>query len=156
MGNPGPGWGLAPAGLVIPLRTITNLTTEASENSASPRRSTQAWVNYALGVVVFALGIVLMLLAFAWGYRVFQSVDEQMSEVQVASAVETPASNNPGEAADSTPPVVRAEPPQGPTLVQVILGIVIKLVTLLILAGIGGMIASRGAHLAGAGARAGG
>ncbi len=132
---------------------IANLTTEAPENSVSTRRSTPGWVNYGLGLVVFALGIVLMLLAFSWGYQVFKSVDDQMSEVQTTGAVETPATMNPADSAEVAPQVVQVEPPLGPTLAQVVVGIVIKLVTLLILAGIGGMIASRGAHLAGTGAR---
>ena len=126
------------------------MTGPETEDATRQRRAAVTEVNTVVGLLVFALGIALMLLAFAWGYETLQGVDEQINQVRLARAVKTPASP-PAEGVDQEPAEVAEANPQsqGYTLVEVIAGAVIKLVTLLILAGIGGMTAGRGAQLAG-------
>jgi hypothetical protein len=126
------------------------------------RRSPQAWGNYVVGLVVFLAGICLMLLAFYWGYNWMGSLDQELSRVEQVKAVPTPATPAPVPAptkGKSAPPVkpmpevVQAQPEKGPTLGTVATHAALRLLYLLVLAGIGAMVASRGAHLAGIGAR---
>lgn len=120
----------------------------AETNEGIPR-SAQRWANYILGLLVFALGVILMLAAFYWGYRMLQGVDGQIQSVQTTKAADNPATPaaKPGQKA----PVVQATPPPkgGPTLLEVASAAILKLVILLVLAFIGAMTASRGAQMAG-------
>ena len=120
---------------------------------ATPRggRSTEGWVNYALGLLVFLLGIALMLGAFYCGYTMLREVDAQARAVQTVSAAPNPAAPAPSKPGSPPPRVVQATPapPAGPTLLQFATAAVVKLVVLLVLAAIGAMTASRGAQLAG-------
>ena len=121
-----------------------------------------------LGLVVFVAGIGLMLLAFYWGYQMLRGVDQQLAEVRTAAPVPNPAATSaspslgsgqkpaaePGSKAGPSPaassPVAQAAPqPSGPTLAVVLSSLVVKLVLVLILAAIGGMMAGRGAQMAG-------
>ncbi len=120
------------------------------ETSECQGRSAQGWTNFIIGLLVFALGIVLMLAAFYWGYNMLRGVDDEVRSVQTVQAADNPAapaSGTPG----SQPAVVQATPPPagGPTLLEVAAGYVLKLVVLLVLALIGAMTASKGAQLAG-------
>jgi hypothetical protein len=120
---------------------------------ATPRggRNTEGWVNYALGLVVFLLGIALLLAAFYCGYTMLREVDAQARAVQSVPAASNPAAPAPAKPGTPAPHVVQAvpTPPGGPTLLQFAAAAVVKLVLLLVLAAIGAMTASRGAHLAG-------
>jgi len=112
-------------------------------------------LGYALGLVVFAAGIALMLLAFFWGYQLFRGVDEQLARVpKTAAAKPTPATEKSVErgrpTSEKPAQVVEAKPqPAGPSLVEVLIGIAVKLAVLMVLAWIGGLTAGRGAQLAG-------
>ena len=130
-----------------------------SDTLDSNSRPPQAWAKYVLGLVVFLLGIGLMLLAFFWGYHSLEAFDAQLNRVQEVQAVPTPATPDPGGgkagSGDSSsqagkPPaeVAQAEPSPGPGLGTVAAAAGVRLLTLLVLAGIGAMIASRGAQLA--------
>lgn len=116
-----------------------------------PSPSAQRWANYAVGLLVFALGIVLMLAAFYSGYTMLQGVDEAIRAVQMTTPTANPAAPSTGKAGAKPPPVAEAQPapPGSPTLLQVLSAYVLKLVILLVLAAIGAMTASRGAQLAG-------
>lgn len=120
------------------------------ETAESQGRSAQGWTNFIIGLLVFALGIVLMLAAFYWGYNLLRGVDDQIRSVQTVPAAPNPAAPalKPGQ---KPPPAVQAAPPPpgSPTLLQVAGAYVVKLIILLVLAAIGAMTASRGAHLAG-------
>ena len=123
-----------------------------AENIAQSGRSAQGWTNFIIGLLVFALGIVLMLGAFYWGYNMLRDVDEQIRSVQTVPAVTNPAAPVavPPKPGQKPPSVVQAAPtPPGPSLLQVATGAVLKLVILLVLAAIGAMTASKGAQLAG-------
>jgi len=123
---------------------------EAPQEQREQVRTTQAWTNYVVGLLVFALGIVLMLAAFAWGYQMLQGVDGEVRAVQTAPAADNPAAATGQEPTGKSGAVVVASPrPGGPSLLQVAIGAILKLVILLVLAGIGAMTASRGAQLAG-------
>ncbi len=116
-----------------------------------PSPSAQRWANYAVGLLVFALGVALMLAAFYAGYTMLQGVDEAIRSVQMTAPAANPAASSTGKTGEKPSPVAEAKPsPQGsPTLLHVISSYVLKLVILLVLAAIGAMTASRGAQLAG-------
>ncbi len=123
---------------------------EAPPEQREQAYTAQRWTNYVLGLLVFGLGIVLMLAAFAWGYEMLRGVDGQVRAVQTAPAVDNPAAPAGQEPTAKSGTVAVAAPrPEGPTLLQVAIGAVLKLVILLVLAAIGAMTASRGAQLAG-------
>lgn len=122
---------------------------ETAPEPRGPAHPAQTWTNYVLGVLVFALGIVLMLAAFAWGYQMLQGVDAQVRAVKTQPAADNPAAPTRPEPAGKPGTVVVATPrPEGPNLLQVVIGAVLKLVILLVLAAIGAMTASRGVQLA--------
>ncbi|HEY3398606.1 MAG TPA: hypothetical protein VGM19_13205 [Armatimonadota bacterium] len=126
---------------------------EVSETQQREPGSGQAWGNYGVGLLVFVAGVALMLLAFYWGYLMLKTVDEQIQRVQVTKPVATPATTAAPKAAagkETKPAEVAVAKPttEGPTLIVVAVGAVLKLVILLVLAAIGGMTASRGAQLA--------
>ena len=129
-----------------------------SEEPESNQRSAQAWGNYVLGLLVFLLGIGLMLLAFYSAYGVLGGLDTQLNRVEMAKAAVTPATPappvkaKPGQARPA-PEVVQAQPDSGPGLGLIAAGTGLRLVALLVLAGMAAMIASRGAQLAGMGTR---
>ena len=72
---------------------------------ATPRggRSTEGWVNYALGLLVFLLGIALMLGAFYCGYTMLREVDAQARAVQTVSAAPNPAAPAPSKPGSPPP-----------------------------------------------------
>lgn len=116
-----------------------------------PSPAAQRWANYAVGLLVFALGVALMLAAFYSGYTMLHGVDEAIRSVQMTAPATNPAAPATGKPGQKPSPVAEAKPaPQGsPTLLQVLSSYVLKLVILLVLAAIGAMTASRGAQLAG-------
>jgi hypothetical protein len=121
-----------------------------AESPQASVRSAQGWANFVIGLLVFALGVVLMLAAFYWGYTMLHGVDDQISTVQAVTAAPNPAAP-PAPPGQKPPSAVQANPPPagGPTLLQIAGAYVVKLIILLVLAAIGAMTASRGAHLAG-------
>ena len=130
-----------------------------AESPERNQRTPQAWGNYILGLFVFLVGISLMLLAFAWGFTALGTLDEQLNQVTQVKAATTPATvaapakPKPGSAAKPATPkpdVVQAEPPkeEGPSLGKIATVAGLRLLTLLVLAGIGAMVATRGAQLA--------
>ena len=122
-----------------------------AEIPESAGRSAQGWINYVLGLLVFLLGIALMLAAFYVGYTMLQGVDGQLRTVQTVQAAPNPAAPVSGKPGQKPPAVVQAAPAPAvtPTLLEFATAAALKLVVLLVLAAIGAMTASRGAHLAG-------
>lgn len=103
----------------------------------------------AVGLLVFAIGIVMMVMVFWWGYRLLASIDTQIAQVRPAPAVTTPATETPESRSETAlPPTVVAQPRPDLTLGQVAATIGLKLLGLAILAYVGALVAAKGAQLA--------
>ena len=120
----------------------------AENNSADAGRSIGV-AGSAVGLLVFLAGVVMVVMVFAWGHALLQSIDGETFAVSGAPtlAPDQPAASNDIASAD----------PGGPSLASVGVRFALKFVALLVLGWLGAMVASRGAEMTfgGRGARAG-
>ena len=101
-----------------------------------------------VGLLVFLAGIAMVVLVFFWTYSLFSGVDQQIAQVKPAPAATSgPASPATPEAA-KPPKIVVASPRPGPTLADVSVTLLLKLVALFVLGWVASLVAARGAALA--------
>ncbi len=101
-----------------------------------------------VGLLVFAIGILMMVMVFWWAYQLLTSIDTQIAQVRATPAVTTPAVPGPPSGSETpAPQTVVAQPRPGFTLAQVAAAIGLKLVGLAALAYIGALVAAKGAQL---------
>lgn len=109
-------------------------------------------VGGVIGLIVFLVGIAMIVIVFTWVRGVFEGVDEQVQEVRAAraeiAAIEAEAAEAARAAGEEE--VVIATPHEGPTIADVGVTMALKMLGLLVLGWLGALVASRGAHLAGA------
>ena len=102
--------------------------------------------NQALGLAVFAVGIVLLVLVFSWGYQLYQGINAEMfgakPALQTPQVPGTPPSRLPAAGA------VKANPGNSTPLLPAIAVLISKMVALLVLGWLAAMLAARGAALA--------
>ena len=100
-----------------------------------------------VGLAVFLGGIVMIVLVFIWAYALFDSVGDELNQVAISQTV--PATNP--AASDSKQPsnapaeqVTVAAPTSGTGLADVAAVLALKLLFLALMAGAGGLVASKG------------
>jgi hypothetical protein len=102
----------------------------------------------AVGLLVFLAGVAMIALVFSWTYGVFSGVDQQIAQVKPAAAAAA-GPVLPEKSDNAKPPrVVIASPRVGPTLAEVSVTLLIKLVALFVLGWVASLVAARGAALA--------
>lgn len=110
--------------------------------------------NSRIGLIVFALGIIMLGVVFWWGYQFLGSIDTQIAQVRTTPAVTTPAAESTeGDLQLTSPETVVAQPRPGLSLGQVAVMIGLKLVGLIVLAYVSALVAAKGAQLAGSSPR---
>ena len=91
----------------------------------------------------------MIVAVFRLGYQLFASIDNQIAQVRTVAAVTTPPSDTDSETpAERTPETVVAQPRPDSSLAQVAATIGLKLLGLVVLAYIGGLVATKGVQLA--------
>jgi hypothetical protein len=127
---------------------VTGLVTDATPSLAKGSHAVGIAAQ-VIGLLVFVGGITMVVFVFAWTYRVFTGVDEQIAQVKPAPATGTtspPALT--GQDAGKSPKVVIAAPRVGPSLGQVAATLAVKFLALAVLAWMASLVAARGAALA--------
>ena len=102
--------------------------------------------NQAVGLLVFAGGIVLLGLVFYWAWGLYEGLDQGLVEVRPAQNL--PPVEGVGPAKPAPPGTVAAEPQNGTPWWHGTVILVAKLLVLLGMGWIGGLIASKGIRLA--------
>ena len=95
-----------------------------------------------VGLVVFAVGIVMVVLVFSWAYTIVESIDEQMLQVHYVPGLTVGTTVN-------TEGHVAAAEPGGPGIGPIAATISLRLLGLLVLGWLGAMVASKGAEMTG-------
>lgn len=95
-----------------------------------------------VGLVVFAVGIVMVVLVFSWAYAIVESIDEQMLQVHYVPGLTVGTTVN-------TEAHVAAAEPGGPGIGPVAAAISLRLLGLLVLGWLGAMVAGKGAEMTG-------
>lgn len=103
-------------------------------------------VNQILGLLVFAGGVVLLVLVFVWAYHLYLSLDATLVHVSPLVAQPPMAGAPPG--APLPPGTVTAAPGAATNIWQIVGLLVGKFVMLLAMGWIGALIASKGVALA--------
>jgi hypothetical protein len=114
----------------------------ANEPTGPPRATfaTADAVGVSLGLVVFAVGVVMLIGVFRLSSDLFDSIDEEIGRARAPA----PATANPGQ--EPAKPAQPA-PTEGPTLAQVGAAIGLKLAVLLVMGYAGSLVATKGAQL---------
>ena len=124
---------------------------DASPSAAAESRAVST-AAHLVGLLVFVAGIAMIVLVFFWTYSLFSGVDQQIAQVKPApAATPGPASPMTPEATPQTaksPKIVIASPRTGPTLAEVSVALLLKLVALFVLGWVASLVAARGAALA--------
>ena len=95
----------------------------------------------SLGLIVFAAGILMLILVFRWSYGLFDSIDEEIGKAGVTAA-ETESDPEAG----STPPAAPADS-ESPTLAQVAAVVGLRILVLFVMGYAGSLVATKGAQL---------
>ena len=121
-----------------------------------PAHNTLDTAGGVLGLLVFLAGIAMIVFTFTQVRGIFDGIDAQMMQVRIASqqaqqqAASTPPSAGAEAGDQANPGTVTVSPGQGPSFADVGITIGLKLLGLLVLGWLGALVASKGAHLAGA------
>jgi len=103
-------------------------------------------INQVVGLVVFAGGLALLILVFAWAYHLYVTVDAQMFQVQPLRAQPAVKGLDGGKALP--PGTLTAQPQLAAALAQTALAVVIKMLALALMGWVGALVASKGIRLA--------
>ena len=101
-----------------------------------------------VGLLVFLAGIAMVVTVFFWTYTLFSGVDQQIAQVKPAPAVTSGPASPATPEATKAPKVVIASPRPGPTLSEISVILLLKLVALFVLGWTASLVAARGAALA--------
>ena len=113
---------------------------QAKEPPRSAFRGADAF-GVSLGLIVFAAGILMLVLVFRWSYGLFDSIDEEIAKAQVAAP---PAASDPE---DNSPAPPTSGGPDSPSLAQVAAIIGLRILVLFVMGYAGSLVATKGAQL---------
>ena len=102
-----------------------------------------------IGLLIFLAGVVMIVLVFAWTYRLFGTIDSSFTQVSNTAPVTNPAVTAATATPGPVPPEVTVvSPSPGPSVLDLLAAFGLKLVVLALMAWVGALVAARGADMA--------
>ena len=102
-----------------------------------------------IGLLIFLAGVVMIVLVFAWTYRLFGTIDSSFTQVSNTAPVTNPAVTAATTTPGPVPPELTvASPSPGPSVLDLLAAFGLRLVVLALMAWVGALVAARGADMA--------
>ncbi len=122
---------------------------EDERNIEATRAGISSDMMRIIGLLVFLAGAVMIIMVFAWGYALLNTIDSEISQPSTTARAINPAALAGSETAEAPPPhVAIAAPSSGPSLLQVAAATGLKLIVMVVMAWAGALVAGKGATMA--------